>query len=81
MKSPTMGVQHGAPQKLQYPVQDWTDIDAGAIVEVRYPSGYSYQAIVDEKSSDSGIVWVHSTSGLGRKMYGNWDGVQLRHTC
>lgn len=59
--------------------QDWTQIDVKTTVEVRYPSGYSYQAIVDEKSPDSRIVWVLSIDGHGRKMYGNWEGVQLRN--
>lgn len=80
MKSSLVGAQHGAPQEPRYLSQDWTQIEAKTTVEVRYPSGYSYQAIVDEKSTDSRIVWVLSTNGHGRKMYGNWDGVQLRPT-
>jgi hypothetical protein len=79
MKSSTAGRQHEAPQEPPYPSQDWTQIDAKTTVEVRYPSGYSYKAIVDEKSPDSRIVWVLSIDGLGRKMYGNWEGVQLRN--
>lgn len=79
MKSSTAGTQHEAPQEPPYPSQDWTQIEAKTTVEVRYPSGYSYQAIVDEKSPDSRIVWVLSIDGHGRKMYGNWEGVQLRN--
>ena len=77
MKSFTVGTQPDAPLEPPYPSQDWTQIDAKTTVEVRYPSGCSYQAIVDEKSPDSRIVWVLSTNGHGRKLYGNWDGVQL----
>ncbi|WP_307105443.1 hypothetical protein [Arthrobacter globiformis] len=77
MKSSKLCTQHEAPQEPPYPSQDWTQIDADTTVEVRYPSGYSYQAIVDEKSPDSSLVWVFGTNGHGRKMYGNWDGVQL----
>jgi hypothetical protein len=77
MKSSRAGRQHEAPLESPYPSQDWTQIEAKTTVEVRYPSGYSYQAIVDEKSPDSRIVWVLSIDGHGRKMYGNWEGVQL----
>lgn len=66
-------------QKPQHPHQDWTEIHKKTPVEVHHSSGYSYQAIVDEKSSDSSVVWVFRTDGHGRKMYCNWDGVELRN--
>lgn len=53
MKSSKVFTQHKAPQEPPFPSQGWTQIDADTTVEVRYPSGYSYQAIVDEKSPDS----------------------------
>ncbi|WP_208748736.1 hypothetical protein [Arthrobacter sp. PM3] len=38
----------------------------------------AYLGRVDAKTPDSSIVWVVSVAGLGRRMYGNRDGVRLR---
>jgi hypothetical protein len=46
-------------------------------VEVQYPIGGSYKARVDAKSLDSKIVWVISSNGHERKMYGHWEGIRL----
>lgn len=79
MTRSTVVSQNEAAQKPPYPNQDWTEIRTKTTVEVRYPSGHSYQAIVDEKSLDSRIVWVLDINGHGRKMYCNCDGVELRN--
>lgn len=75
----TSGSQNESAQQPPHRNQDWTQISISTTVEVRYPSGYSYHAIVDEKSPDSRIVWVLSNNGHGRKMYCSWDGVELMH--
>ncbi|MDP9987417.1 hypothetical protein J2S98_002584 [Arthrobacter oryzae] len=72
-----LGGLNKAAQQPPHRNQDWTQVRISTTVEVRYPSGYSYPAIVDEKSPDSRIVWVLSNNGHGRKMYCNWDGVEL----
>ena len=61
----------------QYPDQDWTGLGVGENVDIRYPNGRIERAKVDAKSPDSRIVWLHTYSGQGRKMYGNWEGVCL----
>lgn len=78
MTGSTKGGQHETRQEPPAPGQDWTQIHNNTIVDIHYPSGYSYQAIVDEKSADSKIVWVISLNGHGRKMYCSWDGIELR---
>lgn len=79
MTDSAMNAQHEAGQEPVHAGQDWTQNHTKTIVEIHYPSGYSYQAVVDEKSPDSKTVWVISTNGHGRKMYCSWDGIQLRN--
>jgi hypothetical protein len=78
MTRSAVGGQHEAAQEPLHPCQDWTQIPSKTIVDVIHPSGYSHPAVVDEKSPDSTNVWVFSINGHGRKMYCNWDVVQLR---
>jgi hypothetical protein len=58
------------------PAEDWKAIAVGTTVEVGLAPGHSYLGHVDAKTPDSSIVWVISSSGLGRQMYGNRDGVR-----
>ncbi|MGN7251823.1 MULTISPECIES: efflux RND transporter periplasmic adaptor subunit [unclassified Arthrobacter] len=59
------------------PAEDWAAIKVGASVEVTLPSGHSYTGRVDSKTPDSDLVWIISSAGQGRQMYGNRDGVRL----
>jgi hypothetical protein len=60
------------------PAEDWKAISVGSTVEVVLTGGHSYVGRVDAKTPDSGVVWVVSSTGLGRQMYGSCDGVRLR---
>ncbi len=60
------------------PTEKWKDIAVGSVVEVQLPAGHSYVGQVETKTPDSAVVWVLGTSGLGRQMFGNRDGVRLR---
>jgi hypothetical protein len=64
---------------VRQPAEDWEAIKVGAAVEVTLPAGHSYTGRVDSKTPDSGLVWVISSAGQGRQMYGNRDGVRLRY--
>ena len=60
------------------PAEDWKAISVGSAVEVGLTDGHSYVGRIDAKTPDSAVVWVVSSAGLGRQMYGNSDGVRLR---
>jgi hypothetical protein len=75
------GRRHAQPETsdaVLQPAEDWAVIDVGATVEVTLPAGHSYTGRVDSKTRDSGLVWIISSAGQGRQMYGNRDGVRLR---
>jgi hypothetical protein len=58
--------------------EDWSSIKVGSTVEVVISAHHSHMGRVDAKTPDSAIVWVVSTTGHGRQMYGNRDGIRLR---
>jgi hypothetical protein len=75
------GRRHAQPEAsddVWQPAEDWEAIKVGATVEVTLPAGHSYTGRVDSKTRDSGLVWIISSAGQGRQMYGNRDGVRLR---
>ena len=75
------GRRHAQPETsddVWQPAEDWDAIEVGATVEVTLPAGHSYTGRVDSKTRDSGLVWIISSAGQGRQMYGNRDGVRLR---
>jgi hypothetical protein len=76
------GRRHAQPETsddMWQPAEDWAAIEVGATVEVTLPAGHSYTGRVDSKTRDSGLVWIISSAGQGRQMYGNRDGVRLRY--
>ena len=76
------GRRHAQPETsddMWQPAEDWEAIEVGATVEVTLPAGHSYTGRVDSKTRDSGLVWIISSAGQGRQMYGNRDGVRLRY--
>ncbi|MDQ1060313.1 hypothetical protein QFZ23_004214 [Arthrobacter globiformis] len=75
------GRRHAQPEisdDVWQPAEDWEAIEVGATVEVTLPAGHSYTGHIDSKTRDSGLVWIISSAGQGRQMYGNRDGVRLR---
>lgn len=58
--------------------EDWSKIEVGSTVEVVISAHHSLEGRVDAKTPDSAIVWVVSTTGHGRQMYGHRDGIRLR---
>ena len=58
--------------------EDWSSIEVGSTVEVVISAHHSHVGRVDAKTPDSAIVWVVSTTGHGRQMYGHRDGIRLR---
>jgi len=75
------GRRHAQPETnddVWQPAEDWNAIKLGATVEVTLPAGHTYTGRVDSKTPDSALVWIISSAGQGRQMYGNRDGVRLR---
>ncbi|MBT2248756.1 hypothetical protein JHV56_08625 [Arthrobacter sp. BHU FT2] len=68
----------GSPETGQvfYPAQDWNGIEIGSTVDVHLPGGYSYPGSVDDKTADSGVIWIRSDGGT-RRMFGHLEGVRL----
>ncbi|BCW71379.1 hypothetical protein NicSoilB8_24230 [Arthrobacter sp. NicSoilB8] len=58
--------------------EDWSSISLGSTVEVVNAAHYSYVGRVDAKRPESSIVWVVSTTGQCRQMYGHRGGIRLR---
>lgn len=59
------------------PVQNWSTLNIGDSVEVLLADQTRYPGEIDNKTYDSEIVWVISSSGLGRRMHSNDDGTVL----
>ena len=57
--------------------EDWSSLEVGSTVEVLTSAHHAYVGQVDAKTPDSAIVWVVSTAGQGRHMYGHRDGIRL----
>ncbi|MFC9769992.1 MULTISPECIES: hypothetical protein [unclassified Pseudarthrobacter] len=56
--------------------QDWNGFDAGQLVDVHLPDGFSFHGTVDAKTADSGVIWIRSDAGI-RRMFGHLEGVRL----
>ncbi len=56
--------------------QDWRGFDAGHLVDVHLPDGFSFHGTVDAKTADSGVIWIRSDAGT-RRMFGHLEGVRL----
>ncbi len=66
-------------QRLEpsYPSQNWSAIGVGETVQVLHANKFSYHGTVEAKTADSMILWVVSSGGQGRAMYGHADGVRI----
>jgi hypothetical protein len=57
--------------------QDWAVLTAGDLVSVREPQGAAYEAWIDDKTADSGIVWIQRVDLGSRHLIEQRDGIVI----
>ncbi|WP_353713550.1 hypothetical protein [Arthrobacter sp. K5] len=55
--------------------QNWSGLSAGQHVTVTEPVGEPYQAVIDVKTDDSGVVWVETERMHVRRAFDYREGV------
>lgn len=70
---------HGLPVRRMQPhmITQWTCLWRGEFVELREGHTVTATGRIDEVTDDGTTIWIHLSSGMGRKMLHNDDGVDI----
>lgn len=57
--------------------QDWTALAAEDLVTVIEPWGLKYEALIEDKTRDSDVVWIRRTDIGSRHLIERHDGIRI----
>lgn len=59
-------------------VQDWSGFRRGEHVTLQHPAGTQLRGVLDMRTDDASVVWIHLSDGAGRRLVHCADGYRLR---
>ncbi|WP_241742763.1 hypothetical protein [Arthrobacter bussei] len=57
--------------------QDWSGFRHGERITLHHPAGTQLRGVLDMRTDDASIVWIHLNDGAGRRLVHRADGYRL----
>ncbi len=58
-------------------IHDWSGYVRGEHVTLHHPAGIQLRGVLDMRTDDASVVWIHLNNGEGRRMVHREDGYRL----
>lgn len=57
--------------------QDWSDFRRGERITLQHPAGTHLRGVLDMRSDDASVLWIHLNDGGGRRLVHTADGYRV----